>query len=80
MRMTRAYQEIIDFIASGSCPADVAAFQASEEARVRVQELMEREKREALSPDEAFELTHYLQLEHLMRLVKARAAARFGAD
>jgi hypothetical protein len=74
--MTRADEEIIDFIAGGSRPSDVAAFQASREARKRVEELIEREKQEALSPEEASELTRYLQLEHLMRLAKARARSR----
>jgi len=73
--MTRAYEEIIDFIANGSRPSEVAAFQPSREARMHVEELIEREKREALSPEEASELTHYLQLEHLMRLAKAREIA-----
>jgi len=74
--MTRAYEEIIDFIAGGSRPSDVAAFQPSSDARKLVQELIEREKHETLSPEEASELTHYLQLEHLMRLAKARARSR----
>jgi hypothetical protein len=71
--VTRVYEEIIDFIAGGSRPSDVAAFQPSELARQRVRELLQREKTSSLSPDDAEELDHYLQLEHIMRLAKARA-------
>lgn len=71
--MTRAYEEIIEFIAAGTTSAGVAAFEPSPEARERVQELLARERDGELSVDEAAELDHFMQLEHLMRLAKARA-------
>ncbi len=70
---TRAYEEVIDFIAAGSSPASVVGFHPSEAARRRVADLLEQEKETGLPPDEHSELDHYLQLEHLMRLAKARA-------
>ena len=73
--MTRAHEEIIDFIAAGSTPAAVATFAPSEAARLRVSEFLRREKTSGLSPDETAELNHYQELEHLMRLAKARARA-----
>jgi GTP-dependent phosphoenolpyruvate carboxykinase len=69
----KAYEEIIEFIASGTTPRNVAAFRPSEEAKERVADLIQREKSSAISPDEESELNHYLQLEHLMRLAKAKA-------
>ena len=74
----RAYEEVIDFIAAGSSSAGVVEFQPSEAARQRFADLLEREKDHGLLPDEQSELEHYLQLEHLMRLAKARAR-RFTA-
>ena len=71
--VTRAYEEIIDFIAAGTSPGGVAAFRPSEDARNRVLDLIAREKAGPLRADEASELAHYLQIEHLMRLAKARA-------
>jgi O-succinylbenzoate synthase len=73
MSLTRAYEEVIDFIAAGTSPDDVVAFRASEAARQRVAELVDREKTTGLGAEERSELEHYLQLEHLMRLAKARA-------
>lgn len=76
--MTRVYDEMVDFIASGATPASVADYRPSEAARQRVGELIEREKSESLTPDESTELNHYLELEHILRLAKARARLRLG--
>lgn len=73
MANTRAYEEVIDFIASGTTPSNVASFQPSEESKQRVRYLIEQEKSVGLSPAEKSELDHYMQLEHIMRLAKARA-------
>jgi hypothetical protein len=75
----RAYEEIVDFIAAAS-PGQVVAFRPSEEARQRVADLVTREKNEGLTPDEASELDHYLHLEHLMRLAKARAMQHVSGE
>ena len=73
MTLTKAYDEIVDFIAAGSSPQSVSEFHPSEKAKSRVLELMMYAKSETLTEEQAFELNHYLQLEHLMRLAKARA-------
>ena len=80
MLMTRAYEEIIDFIAAGTTPSGIIAFQPSEEAKARVADLIHREKTTGLSPEETTELNHYLQLEHLMRLAKARARTHLAHE
>src|SRR5919205_733252 len=72
MQPNKVYDEVIEFIASSS-PQNVIAFRPSEEAKARVADLIFREKTEGLSEDERSELDHYLQIEHLMRLAKARA-------
>jgi hypothetical protein len=73
MNTVRAYEEVIDFIASGTSPDSLIAFQPSRAAKERVAALIYREKTTGLSADEKSELEHYMQLEHLMRLAKARA-------
>jgi hypothetical protein len=45
-----------------------------------VEELIQREKTTGLTPDETTELDSYVQLEHLMRLAKARARQHFGDE
>jgi hypothetical protein len=76
--MSRVYDEIVDFIAAGSTPAGVASFQPSEQGRNKVFELIQKEKEGGLTADEKSELDHYMQIEHLMRLAKARAKGRLG--
>ena len=71
--MTRAYEEIIDFIAGGSTPDGVAQWTPSQATKDYVAELIEREKAGTLSAEELDELNRYLELEHVMRLAKARA-------
>jgi hypothetical protein len=74
--MIRAYEEIVDFIAAGSTPDEVARFQVSQTTRSDLGRLVAKEKASGLTPDEASELEHYLHLEHLMRLAKTRAQGR----
>jgi hypothetical protein len=73
--MVRAYEEIIDFLAAGISPRSLIDFRPSEAVRSRLADLIEREKDSGLTAEESSELQHYLQLEHLMRLAKARARA-----
>ena len=68
-----AYLQFIDFIASGTTPEGVASFEPSPESQQRVSELVEREKGAGLSPEEKAELDHYVELEHILRMAKARA-------
>lgn len=71
--MIRAYDELVDFIAGGTTPESVAAHTASEETRHRIAVLIAAEKDGSLTDEERSELNCYMQLEHLMRLAKARA-------
>ncbi len=73
MIYTTAYDEIIDFIASGTNPEKVIAFRPSEKLQARVSELLHKEKIKSLSLEEKAELDNYSVIEHLMRMAKARA-------
>ena len=63
----------LEIIAAGTTPDAVARFEASSEAKDRVADLIHREKTTGLTPDETSELDHFVKLEHVMRLAKARA-------
>jgi hypothetical protein len=67
------YMELVDFVAGGTTPEDVAAFHPSAEAQRRLSELIERERQSGLTNEEAAELTHFLELEHILRIAKAKA-------
>lgn len=68
-----AYLEIIDFIAAGTTPEAVSQFRPSPEAQRRISDLLEREKECGFQPEEKAELDHFLELEHILRMAKAKA-------
>ncbi len=68
-----AYEEIINFLAAGVTSESLIEFQVSETVKSRVSDLIFREKNDGISSEEKSELDHYLILEHLLRLAKARA-------
>jgi hypothetical protein len=68
-----AYEEIVDFLASGTTPRGISLFKASESTKQRVRELLNLEKEGIATSAKKAELDDYLRLEHLMRLTKARA-------
>lgn len=80
MSTARVYEEIVEFIAAGASPGGVVEFQPSEAAKARVADLLSREKTSGLSTEEKSELDHFLELEHIMRLAKARARRHLRHD
>jgi hypothetical protein len=67
------YLEIVDFFASGTTPQSVAEFHPSLEAQQRALELLELSKQGSLTPEEESELDYFTELEHILRMAKARA-------
>lgn len=72
------YDSIADFIANLN-PERVLAIRAEPEMQDRLELLLEKEKTAALSAEEKDELDHYIVLERLVRLAKARARYRLSA-
>src|ERR1039458_4328990 len=68
-----SYLEIVDFIAAGTTPQAVVDYRPAAEAQQRVAELIAREKECSLSAEEKAELDHVMDLEHILRMAKARA-------
>ncbi len=58
--MEKAYEEIIEFIARGTTPGNVVAFQPSDAAKERVGDLIRRHKNGGLSEEEFGELANYM--------------------
>ena len=76
----KAYEEVVEWLAAGPSVRQVADFQASPAVKERVAGLLRKEKSVGLLPEEKSELDHYEQLEHIMRLAKARAAHRLAHE
>ena len=73
MNPTPSYEEIVDFIASGTTPDTVLAIRPTKASMQRVEELTAKNRDGVISQDEQAELDDYIQLEHLLILAKARA-------
>jgi len=76
--MTTVYEEFVDFIAAGTTPQSILDFRPSEATKSKVADLIHRQKTSSLSPDETAELNHFLHIEHVMRLAKARVRERLA--
>jgi len=66
------YLEIVNFFASGTTPQMVVDFEPSAAAQARALELLDLAKEGGLTPEQASELDHFTELEHILR-AKARA-------
>jgi hypothetical protein len=80
VKTTKVYDEIIDFIAAGTTPKSVIDFKLSVAAQERLEDLIYRHKAGKMTPEEKRELDHFLTLEHIMTLAKARAYTYIKAE
>jgi hypothetical protein len=80
MASNSVYLEIVDFFASGTTPQGVADFQLSAAAQQRALELLELAKQDRLTPEQESELEHFTELEHILRMAKARARQILAAQ
>jgi hypothetical protein len=74
-----AYLELVDFIAAGTTPESVVQFRPSVEAQQRLAELIALAQEDRLCPEEKAELDHFMELEHILRMAKARARQILGS-
>ena len=77
MTASSVYDSVADFIASMN-PEKVLELRADSDMQDRLEELIEKEKMTGLSAEEKEELDHYIVLERLIRLAKARALYRLS--
>ncbi len=77
MAAANVYDTVADFIASMN-PQKVLELRADPEMQQRLEELIEKEKPSGLTAEEKEELDHYIVLERLIRLAKARARYRLA--
>lgn len=72
-KIIKVYDEIVDFIASGTTPQSVIDFQLSETAKERLEDLIYNAKNNSLTQEDKRELDHFLTIEHILTLAKAKA-------
>lgn len=76
--MMRAYEEIIDLIVASPESHSSRLVYPSEATKQRIVDLLQRQTSGELSLEEAVELGHYVQFEHLMCLARVLAPYQLG--
>lgn len=70
---TKAYEEVLDFLASGPSPDQILNFQLSTEARQRASELLQKDREDGLATEETQELDFYVELGDFLGILRAKA-------
>lgn len=70
---TPSYTEMLDFLLESPRPEDIIAFRPSEAMKERMSILLEAKRTGIMTPEESAELDEFMKIEHLMRMLKARA-------
>jgi hypothetical protein len=65
--------EITDFLTSNPTPEEIIAFKPSEQLERRALDLLARNRENQLTPEEHAALQEFIQMEHFMTLLKAKA-------
>ena len=65
--------ELIDFVVANIKPELISAFRASEESPNYAYDLLQKEKTGVATTEERDELDQFMQLEHTIRMMKAKA-------
>jgi hypothetical protein len=65
--------EVLEFLASTPTPQQIINLRPSEAVQVRLSYLLDQNRNAALTPEERTELDEYLQVDHFVTLLKARA-------
>ena len=64
---------VTDFLAAGPSVDDLIAYRLPETLQERAQYLLDKKRDEGLTAPEQQEMDEFLQIDHLMALVKAKA-------
>jgi hypothetical protein len=67
------YEYVIDFLAGGPTLREIVNFRPAPEVTTRFSELLEANQSRTLTPAEDEELDHYIQIDRMMSLLKAKA-------
>ena len=72
------YEQVLEFLAQGPSTQQIVAFRLAPEAQERFRYLLDMNRENRLKTDEAEELDHYIRIEQMMSLLKAKAYRRLG--
>jgi hypothetical protein len=69
---------VADFLASTPTPEAIIAFRLPDPFQERAHMLLDKNREGSITPDERAELDEFLQIEHLMTLLKAKVRLKLS--
>lgn len=69
------YEQVLEFLASGPSSQEIMAYKPPKAAQARFSWLLEANRERQLSPQEE-ELDHYIAMDRMLSLLKAKASTR----
>jgi hypothetical protein len=67
------YADFVEFIAPGVTPEQIVNYKPSQASQDRLDELLAKQRMFPLNRDETEELNRFEDIEHILRMAKARA-------
>ncbi len=77
---TRAYAQALEFLLNAPRPTEVLSFHPSPAIQNEVNRLLDKHKRDELTPEEERELDRIGDLEHILLALKARARQQLDQE
>ena len=74
------YEDVLEFLASGPSSQQVVEYRPSATAQHRFSALLEANRQRVLSLEEQEELDHYIQMDRMLSLLKAKSYKRLAAN
>ena len=66
------YEHILEFLAAGPSAQEIIAFRPQPEVQERFSQLLEANRQRDLTSQEEEELDHYIRIERMLALLKAK--------
>lgn len=70
--------QVFEFLAQLPTPEEILALRPSEELRIQIDALLEKNRNTGLTPEEEQKWQHYEYLEHLVRITKVKALLKLN--
>ena len=72
--------EITDFILSRPTEEEIINFRPSDRLNERLHELLDKNSHDAITSEERTELDHFLEIDHIFTMLKAKARLKLTSD
>ena len=74
------YEQVLEFLAGSPSVHEIVGFRPSDTAQRRFSELLVLNRERELTGEEEEELDHYMQIDRMMSLLKAKAYRRLDSQ